>query len=93
MTEKVMNGVVKDEGDGEPASKRLCLAEGDEFKSAVSSPQQCKVEDKYGLNPESERSAAGARVPEIQFGTYKMKGEECYRSVLAALKVLIQILL
>ena len=25
--------------------------------------------------------------PAVQFGTYKMKGEECYRSVLAALKV------
>ena len=30
--------------------------------------------------------SSGQKMPVVQFGTYKMKGEECYQAVLAALK-------
>ena len=30
--------------------------------------------------------SSGQKLPVVQFGTYKMKGEECYQAVLAALK-------
>ena len=30
--------------------------------------------------------SSGQRLPVVQYGTYKMKGEECYQGVLAALK-------
>ena len=29
----------------------------------------------------------GDKMPIVQFGTYKMKGEECYKSVLSAIKM------
>ena len=29
---------------------------------------------------------SGQRMPVVQFGTYKMKGEECYKATLAALR-------
>jgi len=72
----MINAVVKDEGDAEPAAKKMCLAKDSLHNIAVSPSQLPKVVQHDG----------GARVPDIQFGTYKMKGEECYRSVLAALK-------
>ena len=28
----------------------------------------------------------GGTIPQIQFGTYKMKGDECYKGVLSALR-------
>ena len=46
----------------------------------------CQSWDETQLGATKEESVQ--RVPPaVQFGTYKMKGEECYRSVLAALKV------
>ena len=30
--------------------------------------------------------SSGQRLPVVQYGTYKMKGEECYQGVLAALR-------
>ena len=30
--------------------------------------------------------SSGQKLPVVQFGTYKMKGEECYEAVLAALR-------
>ena len=31
----------------------------------------------------------GGVIPQIQFGTYKMKGDECYKGVLSALRSVI----
>ena len=30
---------------------------------------------------------SGEKIPKVQFGTYKMKGEDCYQGVLSALKM------
>ena len=60
---------------GEPLAKKACL----EMK-----PNQTTI-------PKLDASGhhlnkIGLEIPSVQFGTYKMKGEECYRSVLAALR-------
>ena len=36
--------------------------------------------------------STGARIPQVQFGTYKMKKEECKKSVLSALRFVLVII-
>ena len=41
---------------------------------------------KYDSRDQTFRLSSGQKMPVVQFGTYKMKGEECYEAVLAALR-------
>ena len=66
---------ISSSSSGEPLAKKACL----EMK-----PNQTTI-------PKLDASGhhlnkIGLEIPSVQFGTYKMKGEECYRSVLAALR-------
>jgi len=49
--------------------------------------QEKKVKQDSVLPSESVTLNSGQEMPVVQFGTYKMKGEDCYKAVLAALKV------
>ena len=46
-----------------------------------------KVKPDAALQSETFTLNSGQQMPIVQFGTYKMKGEDCYKAVLAALKV------
>ena len=41
---------------------------------------------KYDSRDQTFCLSSGQKMPVVQFGTYKMKGEECYEAVLAALR-------
>lgn len=65
--------------------------------SSKSNVKRSLVSDNSEASPDSKRVkidscsktfslSSGQKMPVVQFGTYKMKGEECYEAVLAAIK-------
>ena len=46
-----------------------------------------KVKPDAAVNTETVTLNSGKEMPIVQFGTYKMKGEDCYKAVVSALKV------
>ena len=44
--------------------------------------KKCKMD----LSTRTFKLSSGQRMPVVQFGTYKMKGDECYKAVLTALR-------
>ena len=61
-----------------------------ELKRPITDPAAGQLEKKpktdvLNVYPDLVLST-GARIPQVQFGTYKMKKEECKKSVLSALR-------
>ena len=46
-----------------------------------------KVKPDLAVKVETVTLNSGKEMPIVQFGTYKMKGEDCYKAVVSALKV------
>ena len=66
-------------------SLKRAIKEGD---SEVTDSKKAKID----VNSQCFTLNSGQSMPVVQFGTYKMKGEECYQATLAALKGRFQLL-
>ena len=56
-------------------------------KMPILSPKSNNITKNGNVELEYYTLNTGGKIPIVQFGTYKMKGEECYQGVLSALKM------
>ena len=61
------------------SSLKRAIDESDGDKAVT---KKCKID----LSTRTFTLSSGQNMPVVQFGTYKMKGDECYKAVLAALR-------